>query len=46
VKRTKIPKAEKMLPLPSEIINEEKEYEIKAIKKHRKQKNSTQYLMY
>jgi len=35
-----------MLPLLPEIINKEEEYEIKAIKKHRKQKNSTQYLVY
>jgi len=34
-----------LLPLP-EIINEEEEYEIEAIRKHRKQKNSIQYLVY
>ena len=32
-------------PLP-EIINEEEEYEIEAIRKHRKRGNSTQYLVH
>ena len=34
-----------LLPL-LEIINEEKEYEIEAIRKHRKQGNGTQYLVH
>jgi len=35
-----------MPPPPPEIINEEEEYEIKAIRKHRKRWNSTQYLVH
>jgi len=30
-----------MTPSPPEIINEEKEYEIEAIRKHRKRENGT-----
>jgi len=35
-----------MLPPPPEIINEEEEYKIEAIRKHRKQGNGTQYLVH
>jgi len=35
-----------MPPLPPEIINKEEEYKIEAIRKHRKQGNSTQYLVH
>ena len=34
------------LPPPPEIINEEEEYEIEAIRKHRKRGNGTQYLVH
>ena len=33
-------------PPPPEIINEEEEYEIEAIRKHRKQGNGIQYLVH
>jgi len=36
---------EELAPLPM-IINEEKEYEVKEVRKHRKQGKETQYLMY
>jgi len=36
---------EKPLPPPT-IINEEKEYEVKEIRKHRKYGRGTQYLVY
>jgi len=31
---------------PPTIINEEKEYEVKEVRKHRKQDKGTQYLVY
>ena len=36
---------EELAPPPT-IINEEEEYEVKEVRKHRKQNKETQYLMY
>jgi len=45
-RKPKFQKQKNILLLLPEIINEEEEYEIEAIRKYRKRENSIQYLVY